>query len=234
MRVEPYTVGSYLHVIKRGARGMKIVRDDADKWRFLRMLFLLNDKQFDKNWRKLKRSTEKQETPLFYRPEHWPPRETIVDIEAYTLMPNHFHLIIHEKLEGGVSQFMKRLGQSMTNHANDKYQEQGSLFQGAFRSRTIKDDRYLRYVAAYVMVKNTFELYPDGGLQAATTDFEKVWNWALSYSFSSLPDYAGRRVSSPILHNGLLKSVFTLAEFKTFSKDVLLGGKWKDKNIAFE
>lgn len=223
MRVEPYDIGSYLHVIKRGARGMQIVRDLPDRWRFLRMLYLLNDTGFRPDW-----FFSKENESIFHRPPHWPTREPIVDLLAYTLMPNHFHLILREIKEGGSSLFMKRLGQSMTNYSNEKYKEHGSLFQGAYRSRTIAEDDYLRYVAAYVMVKNTFELYPDGGLQAGMENFDKVWDWAVEYKFSSLGDYSGNRSSSDILSQGnLLKEIFDSAMFKAYSRDVILGGKWK-------
>lgn len=229
MRVEPYSVGSFLHVVKRGARGIDIVRDESDRWRFLRILFLLNDKHFKSDWH-----FESTGNGLFSRPSSWSPREPIVDILAYTLMPNHFHLILQEIQEGGVSLFMKRLGQSMTNHANEKYGEKGSLWQGAFKSRTIDVDGYFRYVSAYVMVKNSFELYPEGGLQASQKNFDVAWEWAKDYKFSSLGDYAGARSSSAILTPGLLGEIFTPGSFKDYSRDVILGGKWKEDVNSLE
>ncbi len=185
------------------------------------MLFLLNDQHFDRYWR------DNKLDGLFSRPEHLLPRQPIVEVVAYTLMPNHFHLILHEIQEGGTTLFMKRLGQSMTNHANEKYAEKGSLFQGPYRSKTISEDEYLRYVSAYVMVKNTFELYPDGGLQAGMESFDKVWDWAVEYKFSSLGDYSEVRSNSPILNPGLLGELFTADSFKMYARDVILAGKWK-------
>lgn len=229
MRVEPYSVGSHLHVIKRGARGLEIVRDDSDHWRFIRMLHLLNDEHFDKDW-----YFSAKDKPIFYRPESWAKREPIVDILAYTLMPNHFHLILFEIKEGGASKFMKRLGQSMTNYTNEKYQEHGSIFQGSYRSRTIGTDEYLRYVAAYVMVKNTFELYPHNGLEGAQKDFDAAWEWAIAYRFSSIGDYAGVREESPILAKGLLGELFTPRTFRSFARDHILGGKWTQQEKQLE
>lgn len=230
MRVQPYGIGSYLHVIKRGARGVDIVRDGSDSWRFLKMLFLLNDVHFRNDW-----FFEKSNTDIFNRPKHWPEREQVVDILAYTLMPNHFHLLLREKQKGGVSLFMKRLGQSMTIYTNEKYQENGSLFQGAYRSKTIQEDEYLRYAAAYVMVKNAFELYPKGGLYTAQENFDDAWEWAKGYTFSSFGDYAGSRKNSPILSkDNLLQEIFTPQYFKRYARDVILGGKWKQGEKQFE
>jgi hypothetical protein len=72
---------------------------------------------------------------------------------------------------------------------NQKYDETGSLFQGAYKSRTVDDDAYLRYVFSYITAKNVLELFP-GGLAAAVGDFDSAWQWALSYKFSSMRDHA--------------------------------------------
>ncbi len=232
MRVQPYCVGSYLHIIKRGARGLNIVRDTSDYWRFVKMLFLLNDANFNNDW-----FFEKNTNSTFERPKHWLEREQIVDVLAYTLMPNHFHLLLRESHEGGVTLFMKRLGQSMTNYTNVKYQEKGSLFQGAYRSRTVEDDEYLRYVAIYIMVKNTFELFPNGGLPAASNNFDDAWEWAIKYKFSSLGDYVNQREVSPILStNSLISEIMTPKFLKSYARDVILGmnEKWKEEEKQLE
>ena len=229
MRVEPYAVGSYMHVIKRGARGLDIVRNNADRYRFIRSLYYLNDSFVYPHW-----ASETKRLGMFHRPQSWPAREPFVEIVAYTLMPNHFHLIMHEVRENGMSHFMKKLGQSVTNHANEKYQEQGSIFQGSYRSKTIGGDDYLRYVSAYIMVKNTFELYLEGGLEAAQLDFDRAWDWAVQYPFSSLGDFAGTRTNSPIVTSTLLKEIFSTKTFKSFSRDVVLAGKWLRKEKELE
>lgn len=220
MRVESYTVGSYLHIIKRGARGMDIVRDESDQWRFIKSLYLLNESFLDQNWM----TTTKGES-MFHRPAAWPDRNPLVEVIAYTLLPNHFHLILRETKEGGVSQFMQKLGQSMTNHANGKYGEKGSLFQGAFKSKTCTDDTYMRYLFVYVMVKNTFEMYPNGGLVGARKNFDAACQWGMTYPFSSLSEYIGPR-ETPILSKKHFQSMFPNNSFKKFARDVIHSGKW--------
>lgn len=229
MRVEPYTVGSYLHIVKRGARGADIVRDEADKWRFLRSLYYLNDEHYDQYWPRIPTANN-----LFERSEAWPERDPLIEIAAFTLMPNHFHLLVREVKEGGVSKFMQKLGQGMTNYTNEKYEERGSLFQGAYRAKNVASDEYLRYVSAYIMAKNTFELYPKGGLKAAAQSFDEVWQWALTYPFSSFGSYAGQYPHSPVLTPGLLGELFTAQTFKSFAKDVVLGGTWINQERELE
>lgn len=220
MRVEPFSVGSYIHAIKRGARGLPITEDESDQWRFLRLLYYMNDEFFDEHWYRADREGR------FFRPDSWPNRRPLVRILAYTLMPNHFHLLLKEVRDGGISAFMQKLCQSMTNYHNERYGQHGSIFQGSYRGRTIESDNYLQYVSAYIMVKNVFELYPKGGLRGATDHFEEAWKWGITYPYSSLGNYAG--ISNlPIVDKDILADIFaTPRTFKAFAKDVIEGGKW--------
>lgn len=217
MRVEPYTIDSYMHILKRGARGLPITKNAVDQWRFVRLLYFMNDEYKDDFW---ERST--QDMQLLERPEGWPEREPLVKILVWTLMPNHFHLLLKEIKEGGTSRFMQKLCGSMSLYSNFKYNEKGSLFQGAYKSKTVSEDNYLRYLAAYIMVKNTFELYP-GGYSMAVNNFEKAWQWSVGYSFSSLADYVDNR-NSPIIDKDILGEIFTsMVDFKECAKDMIMG-----------
>lgn len=222
MRKEPYTIGSYVHVMKRGARGMPIVQDDGDRWRFMLMLNHFNDHFHSESWYRDLMDEELDRT--LKRASTWPEKKPLVGIEAFTLLSNHFHLILKEIEEGGITKFMHKLGTGMANHANAKYKEKGSMFQGPFRSRTIADDTYFRYVGVYVMVKNAFELFP-AGFEKAVQSFEVAWKWAVRYPYSSLGHYAGV-LTSPILASPqpFLQELFPEpSAFKSFARDFLQG-----------
>lgn len=201
MRVEPLGIGSIAHVIKRGARGIDVVRDESDRRRFVNALFYLNDTHLDENW-----TNAIQFTSPFTRPSHWPESDPLVHILAWTLMPNHFHLLLREIREGGIAKFMQRLCGSMSAASNAKYRESGSLFQGAYRSRTINEDVHLRYLAFYIQVKNVLELRP-GGLKKALVEFDDAWKWATEYPYSSFSAYTLKQYS-PLICDSLLTDLF--------------------------
>ena len=177
MRVENHTVGSIMHIVKRGARGMNITGDLSDQIRFKRLLFYLNDTYQDNN---LGHSINTLN--FFERPETWPERKPLVKILAWTLMPNHIHLILEEIREGGISKFMQRLCGSMSSYSNAKYKTTGSLFQGGYKGKLIDTDSYIKQVFYYVIIKNVFELHHNG-LEYAIKNFDEVWQWALKYEF---------------------------------------------------
>lgn len=225
MRVEPHTVGSYVHALKRGARGLPITKDKSEQLRFVRLLFYVNDTYSNDDWER-----KTSDIGIFGRLYSWPERTPIVKILAWTLMPNHFHLLLKEIKDGGISKFMQKLGNSMSTYANLKHKEKGSLFQGAYKGRTVGEDRYLRYLAPYIMVKNVFELYP-GGYKRAVAEFDRAWRWAMEYPYSSLADYANKR-ESPIIEHDILGEMFgSVSEFRECSRDMVLSKKFEDESF---
>lgn len=206
-----------IHVTKRGVRGMDIVRDLDDRWRYTKSLFILNDTHSDPNWHR-----ETAELQMFERPEYWPEREPLVRILAWTLLSNHFHLLLQEIREGGAAKFMQRLGGSMSLCYNLKYKERGSLFQSAYNSRIVESDAHLNYLAFYILVKNVLEMYP-GGLKKASAHFDDAWEWATRYPFSSLSNIVSGK-PDPIVDDidGLLMGIVGHGDaFKKEARELL-------------
>ena len=78
------------------------------------------------------------------------PTSKLVEIYAYCLLPNHFHLVVEQKSEGGISKFMQKLLTGYTHFFNKKYERSGVLFQGGFKAKEINDDFYLKNILIYV------------------------------------------------------------------------------------
>jgi len=219
MRKEQFGTGTFVHVIQRGSRQMPIVRNDTDRWRFLRLIRYVNDESVPRHW-------ERDISPddildNFRRPAYWPAIKPYVSVIAYCLMDNHFHLLLQERLEGGVSKFIQRISNSMAMHHNARYGTSGTLFEGPYRARVVADDRHLQYLGAYINVKNPFERFP-GGLHVATANFEQAYAFAIAYSFSSTADFAGVRTSS-ILDHALRQELFSNPnEFKGVAQELML------------
>lgn len=124
--------------------------------------------------------------------------------------------------------FMRKLGDGMTGYFNKKYQETGRLFQGAYKARCVDDDVYLRYLSVYIQVKNIFELY-SGGIEKATREFDKAFDFAMDYPFCSLADYGSDR-KSPIIDKGIIGEFFPdKKSYKKFAKDCILGMNIEEK-----
>lgn len=219
MRQEQFTPGTFVHVVNRGAHKMDIVRTDADRWRFLKLLRYLNDTNAPRNWERDISPTHIRNN--FARPEHWDEAQPYVSILSHCLRDNHFHLLLLEQLEGGVSKFMQRVSRSMAANFNAKYDGSGALFQGSFRARIIDDDCHLQHLAVYINIKNVFEAYPLG-FKAALDNFDDAYAWAIQYPFSSTADFAGERTSSLIDHSVRQSLFMSPSDFKIAAEEFVL------------
>ena len=98
-----------------------------------------------------------------------------VELVAFTIMPNHIHLIVQELDEGGIPQYMKRVLGGYAKYFNIKYKKTGHVFQGSYNAVHIENNEQLLYVSAYIHL-NQREL--------------KTWrNKESEYPWSSYKDY---------------------------------------------
>ncbi len=237
MRKDPFFVDDYVHVYNRGNRKQEIVRDEKDRWHFLQMLFYFNHKT------SIPRALEHAKELLggsFYTelvwPSEWPTREPIVKILAFVLVENHFHLLLKEIKEGGISLFMKKIGNSMSGYFNAKHKETGRLFQGSYKAKRIKDDNYLRYLSMYIQVKNTFEMYP-GGFKKSIKEFDKAFEFAIKYKFGSLSCYVDESniPVNMIIDKDMLETAFVgKDELKEFARSYLTKDEYVTDSKEFK
>ena len=191
-RKKPFVADEYYHLYNRGVDKRNIFQDLRDWDRFRSALYVCNTEK----------SIAFRDLPLdcyeFDRGEH------IVDILAYALMPNHFHLIVKEKNDGGISAFSAKLLTSYSMYFNTKYARSGPLMCRPFRSSHIGDDDYFRWVFAYVHL-NPLELVEPGWKERGLQDVKRAGVHLKSYMHSSYPDYfSENRKESKILSRDAL------------------------------
>ena len=217
-----FKVGNLIHIYNRGNRKMPIVRDENDKWRFLKILRFFNDQNSSHNVFRQLNYIIKSGNRHFDWPKELEKQKPLVKILDYHLKKNHYHLATKEIIAGGTSKFMKKLGDGFTNYVNIKYEEVGSVFQGAYKAKVlIGDMRNIHYLDAYIQVFNAFEDYP-GGIEKALQEFDKAFEFAMDNPFCSLGECFGRR-NLGIIDRDILKDTYpNLEAYKEFARDALL------------
>ena len=145
------------HIFNRGVEKRNVFLTDGDRWRFLQGLYLFNDESTSTNLLyRLEQEKGKMHfgTLRDYMAEKGVERKPLVRIMADCLRQNHFHLLLEEIQENGISRFMQKLGTGYTKYFNKKYERVGPLFQGPFKAVAIKKDTQLHYILAYINVIN--------------------------------------------------------------------------------
>lgn len=73
-----------------------------------------------------------------------------VELLAYCLMNNHFHLLLYQKVEGSMSLFMKSVMSSYCMYFNLKYKKSGSIYESTYKASLINSDSYLSHISRYI------------------------------------------------------------------------------------
>ena len=177
MRKINFAPGEHYHIYNRGVNKRRIFNNDTDRWRFIfSLLYFQSPIKFD--------NVAEEIMPHFLRHRVLKNEATArkvvkqrsVGLQAFILMPNHFHLLVQEEQKEGISAYLQRLQNSYTKYFNTKHEESGHLFQGPFQAIHIEDNEQLLYVSAYIH-RNCCGL--------------KEWkNRPTKYDWSSYQDYA--------------------------------------------
>lgn len=132
--VREYEIGGYYHVYNRGVEKRIIFLDDQDYTVFIGLIkkYLAGEEVARKNRHPYSRLDKE------------------VQLLAYCLMPNHFHLLLYQTSEDGITRFMRRLATGYVMYFNNRYRRVGGLFQGKFKTARINSDSYLQHISRYI------------------------------------------------------------------------------------
>lgn len=123
----------------------------------------------------------------------------LVDILAYCLMPNHFHLLVQQKESNGVSLYMSKVQNSITRFINIKKKQKGHIFIGQFKAVRVEKETLLLHVSRYI------HLNPYTGYVTRSIEETKKFSW------SSYHEYVANS-------GGICQQQLILSHFKTKQK----------------
>jgi putative transposase len=222
-RKVPLAPGEYYHVYNRGVDKRIIFEEPVDCKRFIGLLFFCNG-SMRVDMRQLGRRMSKGNTFADFMEERG---ETLVDIRAYCLMPNHFHLLLHEKTEGGITLFLKKLCTAYSMYFNTKNVRTGALFERAFLSEHASHDQYLKYLFSYIHL-NPAKLLDTNWKENIAMNLDKTRFFIEGYKFSSYRNYLGESEDKEILNKSAFPDYFLdkgiraeVEEWLTYNKDTV-------------
>ena len=150
----------YYHILNRGSNKQIIFFDNNDRIRFLFLILYFQSAITFENISRIVK--EFANSPTFIQHSVLNKgndgvgivkdvvKSRTVELVAFCIMPNHFHLILKEVKEGGIANYMQRVLNSYTKYFNTKYQRSGHLFQGPYKAVHIQSDKQLLYLSAYI------------------------------------------------------------------------------------
>ncbi len=181
MRKHKLETGYIYHILNRGVEKRKIFQDNKDYFRFIHNLYEFNDEKPALN-HYYRQSSE-------VRPRK---RECLVEILAFCLMPNHYHILIKQIKDNGITEFMRKLGTGYSMYFNQKNERTGPLFQGKFKSVLIEKEQHLSFMPVYIHLNPLDLAYPEWRT-GRVKNTKQAFNFLRQYKWSSYLDYIGQK-----------------------------------------
>jgi putative transposase len=142
----PLIDGQIYHVFTKSIAGFRIFRNKRDYERIIEMFKFYRHKSVPVKFSEYEEIADRD---LYYE-TRIRNLELMVEIIAYCVMPTHFHLILKQLLENGITIFLKNLLDSYTRYFNIKYDRKGPLWQGRFKSVLVDNNEYLMHLTRYI------------------------------------------------------------------------------------
>ncbi len=195
MRGIEFVDGEYYHLYGRGVHKKDIFVDDRDFARFLFLVLYGQSPQAVQNVGRCVTSFIKKGT--FNVQEKTLSRvlqTRHVEVVAFALMPNHFHLLVSQTREGGIPSYMHKVLMGYAKYFNERNSTSGHVFEGPFKAVPVVDNNQLLHASAYIH-RNPREL--------------PGWkNHEHRYPWSSYQDYVDENRWESLLNNDIILGQF--------------------------
>ena len=210
MRKTIFANNEYYHIYNRGVDKRKIFLDRTDYIRFIHNLYEFNDENPAIEFSRLNHHVGGLASHIEPRS-----RAKLVEIVCFCLMPNHFHLILKQLVDNGISRFMHKLGTGYTMAFNVKRNRSGVLFQGTFKTTHVKNETYLSHLSRYIHL-NPSELK---NLNWKREGVKEVNQFLENYRWSSYLDYIGKENFPSVINKELILGIFDSNDsYKEFTR----------------
>ena len=144
IRKQPLITGEIYHIYNRGVDKRDIFLDKNDIYRFIESVKEFNREDKIISLANLRKSKLLKIVALPLS------KKKLVEIIGYCFNPNHFHFILKQVSDNGISKFMHKLQGGYSYYFNIKNARSGSLFQGKFKSQIIVSENYFNKTLGYV------------------------------------------------------------------------------------
>lgn len=191
------------HIYNRGVEKRQIFMNNDDYFRFIHNLYEFNDIAPASKFSSKKLSE--------VEPQTMKKRVLLVDIVAFCLMPNHFHLLVKQNKNNGITKILHKLGTGYTMYFNEKYDRVGPLFQGKFKATIVDTDEYFLQVMRYIHL-NPIGIIKKDWKMNGIQNWQETNNFLNKYRWSSHLDYCGQNNFSSVISKNFLEKFFDNAK----------------------
>jgi putative transposase len=216
---EKFIAGKIYHVLNRGVDKRKIFIEDKDYLRFIHDLFEFNDQNPINNTAYRFYQNKNNDLVSHYIGDKRKPRKLLVEILAFALMPNHYHLLVRPLIDDGVTKFMSKLNMGYAKYFNEQYDRSGALFEGRYKAISVNNEAHFIHLPYYIHL-NPLDLMMPEWRGGKINNIKKAINFLENYRWSSYCDYIGKKNFPSVTQRDFLLEVFGGTP-KGYKKDMI-------------
>lgn len=194
------------HVLNHSIESRDLFLDTQDYARFVHNLYEFNDTAPASNFH---RSFDPVTLSNHRCPSSKKERKRLVDIHAWTLMKDHYHLLLSERVEHGIPWFLRKLNAGFAKYYNERYHRNGTLFRSKTKKVLIEREAHFLYILHYIHL-NPLD-YMSGAERwrfrsaIGILNARKALEYLYDYRWSSYLDYTGKKNFPSILTTSLFR-----------------------------
>lgn len=191
------------HVMNRGVEKRLIAMDDRDRKRFVADLYAMNNRHAVGNLNyRFARSMDLGGPYVF---EEASERIPLVQVHAWILMPNHYHLLVSEMVSGGLGRFLMKQNMGYTKYFNERHKRSGVLFQGRTKRVAVIRDAHYNWITHYIHL-NALDLHAQtkSWRTQCLAKPAMALGYLEKYRWSSYRDYLGEKGFPKVVEGSFL------------------------------
>lgn len=224
MRKVSFVPGEYYHIYNRTILNTPYFRNNKNSSRLSQSFLLANSTKSSDAFQFLRNNKEATiEQALKISRQG----EKLVDVLCYSIMPDHYHLLLKELIDNGISSFIRKCNISIAKYVNIKDERKGSLFDSRFNAKHIDKNEYLLHLSLYI------HLNPLDILSGKEWRINKLRDWflikkkLLEYPWSSLKSFLSDDYCDEIISGTeiILSQFNNKKEYESFLQD------WSEDNF---
>ncbi len=218
LRKEKFAPGEYYHIYNRTLFNIPEFNDNKNCERLMQAFLLANSTQSSQAFQFLR---DNQNAIIEDALKIAKNGEKLVDVICYVIMSDHYHLLLKEKIEGGITNFIHKCNISVAKYINIKTKRRGPLFESLFKSKHIATNNYLLHLSLYIHLNPLDFLVGKQWREHKIQNWDQIRNKLINYPYSNLKNFLNTNHEDKIISGTkIITDQFKDAkEYESFLRD---------------
>jgi len=218
MRKEKFVQEEYYHIYNRTIANYRIFNDEKSAAKLSQGFLLANSTKSSKAFKCLRNNQPKAtcDVALGWEKalETLKQGEKLVDLLCYVIMPDHYHLLVKERKENGIINFVRKCDISISKYINKKNNRKGPLFESRFKAKHVDSNEYLVHLSAYIQLNPLDVISGREWREHKLNNWSEIKNSLFDYQWSSLKSFFDNNDSAPALNSLISGQEIITDQFK--------------------